>query len=54
VHGAGGVLMSQGILIPELLIAVGEELAETVKFAGKKKNRQGRICCLKRCSQTLI
>jgi uncharacterized membrane protein len=37
VRDAGGVLVSQGILTPELLIAVGEDLAETVKFAGKKK-----------------
>ncbi|MDY9925332.1 DUF1269 domain-containing protein [Methanosarcina sp.] len=37
VRGAGGVLVSQGMFTPELLIAVGEELAEEVKFAEKKK-----------------
>jgi uncharacterized membrane protein len=34
---AGGRLVSQGMLTPELLIAVGEELAEAVEFAEKKK-----------------
>jgi uncharacterized membrane protein len=34
---AGGVLVSQGMLTPELLIAVGEELEEAVKSAEKKK-----------------
>ncbi|HII81301.1 MAG TPA: DUF1269 domain-containing protein [Methanosarcina sp.] len=34
---AGGVLISQGMITPELLILVGEELAEAVKFAEKKK-----------------
>ena len=33
---AGGVLVSQGMLTPELLIAVGEELEEAVKAAEKK------------------
>lgn len=37
VRDAGGVLVSQGMFTPELLIAVGEELAEEVKFAEKKK-----------------
>lgn len=31
----GGVLVAQGMLTPELLIAVGDELAEAVKFAEK-------------------
>lgn len=37
VRDAGGVLVSQGMLTPELLIEVGEELSEAVKFAEKKK-----------------
>jgi len=37
IREAGGVLVSQGMITPELLIAVGEELAEAVKFAEKKK-----------------
>jgi uncharacterized membrane protein len=37
IKDAGGVLVSQGMLTPELLIAVGEELAEAVEFAEKKK-----------------
>ncbi|WP_229392097.1 DUF1269 domain-containing protein [Methanosarcina sp. DH2] len=37
VRDAGGVLVSQGMFTSELLIAVGEELAEEVKFAEKKK-----------------
>jgi uncharacterized membrane protein len=41
VRDAGGVLMSQGMLTPELLIAVGEELAEEVKFAEKKNRDPG-------------
>lgn len=34
---AGGVLVSQGMLTPELLTVVGEELAEAVKAAEEKK-----------------
>ncbi len=34
---AGGIMISQGMLSPELLISVGEELAEAVEFAEKKK-----------------
>ncbi|MHC1754607.1 MAG: DUF1269 domain-containing protein [Methanosarcina sp.] len=34
---AGGVLVSQGMITPELLILVGEELAEAVRFAEEKK-----------------
>lgn len=34
---AGGVLVAQGMLTPELLVAAGEELAEAVKFAEKRK-----------------
>ncbi|MCC4766276.1 DUF1269 domain-containing protein [Methanosarcina sp. DH1] len=37
IRDAGGVLVSQGMLTPELLVAVGEELTEAVKFAEKKK-----------------
>jgi uncharacterized membrane protein len=37
IRDSGGVLVSQGMLTPELLIAVGEELAEAVKFAEKRK-----------------
>lgn len=33
----GGVLLAQGMLTPELLVAVGDELAEAVKFAEKRK-----------------
>jgi hypothetical protein len=32
-----GVLVAQGMLTPELIIAVGEELAEAVKFAEEKE-----------------
>ena len=32
-----GVLVAQGMLTPELIIAVGEELAEAVKSAEKKE-----------------
>jgi uncharacterized membrane protein len=35
---AGGVLVSQGMITPELLVLVGEELAEAVEFAEKKKS----------------
>jgi uncharacterized membrane protein len=34
---AGGMLVAQGMLTPELLTLVGEELAEAVKFAEEKK-----------------
>ena len=34
---AGGVLVSQGMITPELLVLVGEELAEAVEFAEKKQ-----------------
>ncbi|MFZ2498345.1 MAG: DUF1269 domain-containing protein [Methanosarcina sp.] len=37
IRDSGGVLVSQGMLTPELLIAVGEELSEAVKFAEKNK-----------------
>ncbi|AKB78144.1 hypothetical protein MSHOH_1661 [Methanosarcina horonobensis HB-1 = JCM 15518] len=37
---AGGVLVSQGMITPELLILVGEELAEAVKFAEKKRGSE--------------
>ena len=37
IREAGGVLVSQGMLTPELLALVGEELAEAVKFAEEKK-----------------
>lgn len=37
ISDAGGRVASQGMLTPELLIAVGEELAEAVEFAEKKK-----------------
>jgi uncharacterized membrane protein len=37
ISDAGGRIASQGMLTPELLIAVGEELAEAVEFAEKKK-----------------
>ncbi len=37
IRDAGGILVSQGMLTPELLMAVGEELAEAVIFAEKKK-----------------
>ena len=40
IRDAGGVLVSQGMLTPELLVAVGEELTEAVKFAEKKKGSQ--------------
>lgn len=34
---AGGVLVSQGMITPKLLVLVGEELAEAVEFAEKKR-----------------
>ena len=34
---AGGVLVAQGMLTPELLAAAGEELAEVVKFEEKRR-----------------
>jgi len=37
IREAGGVLVSQGMLTPELLALVGEELAAAVKFAEEKK-----------------
>lgn len=37
IRDAGGVLVSQGMLTPELLALVGAELAEAVKFAEEKK-----------------
>lgn len=37
ISDAGGIMISQGMLTPELLISVGEELAEAVEFAEKKK-----------------
>jgi len=37
IRDAGGALVSQGMLTPELLALVGEELAEAVKFAEEKK-----------------
>ncbi|KKG13924.1 hypothetical protein EO98_01145 [Methanosarcina sp. 2.H.T.1A.6] len=37
IREAGGVLVSQGMITPELLALVGEELAEAVKFAEEKK-----------------
>lgn len=37
VRDGGGILVSQRVLKPESLISVGEELAEEIKFAGKKK-----------------
>jgi len=40
IQDAGGVLVSQGMLTPELLVAVGEELAEAVEFVEKKKGPQ--------------
>lgn len=36
IRDAGGVLVSQGMLTPELLAVVGEELAEAVRAAEKK------------------
>ena len=36
IRGAGGRLVSQGMLTPELLAAAGEELAEVIKAAEKK------------------
>ncbi len=36
---AGGVLISQGMITPELLILVGEELAEAVRIAEKKEGQ---------------
>ncbi len=40
IHDAGGILLSQGMLTPELLVAVGKELAEAVRFAEKNKGYQ--------------
>jgi uncharacterized membrane protein len=37
IRDAGGILVSQGMLTPELLTVVGEELAEAVKAAEEKK-----------------
>ncbi len=37
---AGGVLVSQGMITPELLVLVGEELAEAVRLAEKKPGSQ--------------
>jgi uncharacterized membrane protein len=39
IRDSGGVLVSQGMLTPELLAEVGEELAEAIKVAEKKKPR---------------
>ncbi|WP_440948067.1 DUF1269 domain-containing protein [Methanosarcina sp. T3] len=36
IRGAGGILISQGMLTPELLAATGEELLEVIKAAEKK------------------
>jgi uncharacterized membrane protein len=36
IREAGGMLVSQGMLTPELLAAAGEELAEVIKAAEKK------------------
>lgn len=41
VRDGGGILVSQGMLKPESLVPVGEELAEAIKFAGKKKRLRG-------------
>jgi len=37
IRDAGGVLVSQGMLTPELLALVGQELAEAVNFADKEQ-----------------
>jgi uncharacterized membrane protein len=37
---AGGILVSQGMITPELLILVGEELAEAVNFAEEEQKSQ--------------
>lgn len=37
VRDEGGILVSQGVHKPGSLVSVEEELAEAIKFAGKKK-----------------
>ncbi|HIH94869.1 TPA: DUF1269 domain-containing protein, partial [Methanosarcina acetivorans] len=37
IKDAGGVLVSQGMLTPELLALVGQELAEAVTFAEEEQ-----------------
>jgi uncharacterized membrane protein len=40
IRDSGGILVSQGMITPELLTVVGEELAEAVKAAEEKKPEQ--------------
>ncbi|WP_255335296.1 DUF1269 domain-containing protein [Methanosarcina sp. KYL-1] len=39
IHDAGGVLVSQGMITPELLAMVGQELAEAVEAAEKNERK---------------